>query len=129
CRDGAGGGTLWAPEPRPEAGVALVGSDEFLRGVQGYGAFDLYLHDREGKERQHWSSHAEVVVTGAGEMRGVEMENVLPSRMHFSVLKQDGTVCKGPHLEGYYTTYPVLNRQGVAAFWRYGKLRAVDPSL
>jgi hypothetical protein len=129
CLDWAGGDVLWTKEPRPEASVALVGLDEFLLGVQGYGAFDLYLYDREGRERQHWPSHADVVVTGAGDMRGVEMENCLPSRMHFSRFLPDGTIRKGPHLGGYYTTYPVVNRHGVAAFWRDGKLRTVDTSL
>jgi len=129
CLSWSGGSLLWATEPRPEASVALVGPGEFLLGVQGYGAFDMYLLDRNGQERQHWASHAEVIVTESGEIRGVEMENVSPSRTHFSVFERDSKVRKGPHLKGYRTTYPVVNRQGVAAFWRHGKLRAVDTSL
>jgi hypothetical protein len=129
CLDWASGRILWATEPRPEASLALVGPDKFLLGVQGYGAFDLYLYDRDGRERRHWPSHAEVVVTEEGEIRGAEMENCLPSRMHFSAFLPDGTVRKGPHLKGYYTTYPVMNKQGVAAFWRNGRLRTVDAAL
>jgi hypothetical protein len=129
CLDWAAGLILWATEPRPEAGIALAGLDEFLLGVQGYGAFDLYVLDRDGTERRHWASHAAVVVTETGEVRGVEMETCLPSRMHFSVVERDGTVRKGLHLDGHYTTYPVVNRWGVTAFWRHGKLRAVGASL
>jgi hypothetical protein len=49
--------------------------------------------------------------------------------MHFSVFEQDGTVRKGPHLDGYYTTYPVVTRRDITVFWRHGELRAVDASL
>jgi hypothetical protein len=129
CLDWAAGRALWATEARPEANVAHVGQGELLLGVQGYGAFDLFQYDRDGREVRHWPSHAEAVVTQQGEVRGVEMENRLPSRMHFSVLEPDGTVRKGPHLKGYYTTYPVVNREGAVAFWRHGKLRVVDASL
>ncbi len=129
CLNWADGRTDWVTEPRPEGSVALAGPAEFLLGVQGYGAYDLYLYDRDGNQRQHWASHAEVVVTETGELRGVEMENCLPSRMHFCVFERDGTVRKGPHLDDYYTTYPVVNRHGIAAFWRHGKLRTVDALL
>jgi hypothetical protein len=127
--DWSTGRICWATEPRPESSVALVGPDAYLIGVQGYGAFDLYLYDRDGTERRHWPSHAEVVVTHAGDIRGVEMENALPSRMHFSEFLPDGTVRKGPHLDGYYTTYPVLSQQGIVAFWRDGALRTVNADL
>ncbi|HEY7156952.1 MAG TPA: hypothetical protein VH575_23490 [Gemmataceae bacterium] len=129
CLDWVGGRILWATEPRPEASVARLGPGGFLLGVQGYGAFDLDYYGWDGVVRQHWPRHAEVVVTEQGEVRGVEMENISPSRMHFSVFEPDGTIRQGPHLEGYYTTYPVLSREGVAAFWRDGKLRTVDASL
>ncbi len=129
CLDWANGRILWATEPRPETSVALVGPGRFLLGVQGYGAFDLYLYDRDGTVLQHWPRHAEVIVTEGGEIRGVEMENCLPSRMHFSVFEPDGTIRQGPHLEGYYTTCPVVSKQGTTAFWREGELHAVDPAL
>ena len=89
----------------------------------------MYLYYRDGSERQHWTSHAEVVMMEAGNIFGVEMENRLPSRMHFVELLLDGTVRKGPHLDGYYTTYPVATRQGMVVFWRHGKLRAIDAAL
>ncbi len=129
CLNWTDGRIIWTTEPRPEDSVALAGSADFMLGVQGYGAFDMYLYDCNGGQRQHWASHAEVVTTELGEMRGVEMENCLPSRMHFCVFNRDGSIRKGPHLDGYYTTYPVVNRQGVVAFWRHGRLRTVDASL
>ncbi len=129
CLDWANGSILWVTASRPEASVVSIGQSAWLLGVQGYDAFDLYLYDRDGQERQHWLSHAEVVLTEGGEIRGVEIENRLPSRMHFSIFLPDGTVRKGPHLDGYYSTYPVVNQAGVTAFWRDGKLRTVDASL
>jgi hypothetical protein len=129
CLDPDSGQVLWATEPRPEASLAVAGPGEFFVGSQGYGAFDLYLYGRDGTVRQHWDRHAEVVLTEQGEVRGVEMENVEPSRMHFSVFLPDGTVRQGPHLDGYYTTYPVVSKQGVTAFCREGELQTVDLSL
>jgi hypothetical protein len=129
CLDAATGRSLWATEPRPESSLAITGPGEFLVGSQGYGAFDLYLYGPGGTLRQHWDRHAEVVVTERGELRGVEMENCTPSRMHFSVFRPDGTVRQGPHLSGYYTTHPVVSRGGVTAFWREGELQAVDADL
>jgi hypothetical protein len=100
CLDWASGRILWATEPRPEDSVALVGPGRLLLGVQRYGVFDLYLHNRDGTVLQHWPRHAEAVVTEGGEIRGVEMENCLPSPMHFSVFEPDGKVRQGPHLDG-----------------------------
>jgi hypothetical protein len=129
CLDVRDGRFLWATELRPQNVLAIAGPGEFFVGSQGYGAFDTYLYGADGNVRRHWPSHGDVVITGQGEVRVVEMENCLPSRMHFSVFLPDGTVRKGPHLGGYYTTYPVVNREGVVAFWRNGKLRTVDASL
>src|SRR5262245_32262287 len=62
-------------------------------------------------------------------MRLVEMENVLPSKMHVSLLERDGSVRKGPHLDDYSTTYPVMTRDGTMAFWRGGTLSMIDRDL
>jgi hypothetical protein len=129
CLDVDNGRLLWTTPLRPSSSLAIAGQGEFLVGVQGYGAFDTYHYGPDGAVRQHWPSHGYLLVTGEGEFRGVEMENSMPSRMSFSVFLRDESVRKGPHLNGYYTTYPVLDAQGVAAFWRNGKLRAVDADL
>jgi hypothetical protein len=61
-----------------------------------------------------------------GGVRGPEFENVLPSRSRFRVLGDDRD---GPHLPGYYTTYPALDRDGTAVFFRAGRLVTVDADL
>jgi hypothetical protein len=51
--------------------------------------------------------------------------------------QRDGVDCcrataafrQGPHLDDYYTTYPVVSKQGVTVFWRHGELQAVDTAL
>ena len=64
-----------------------------------------------------------------GRVRSVEMENSLPSRMRFVTLEDDGGVGDGPLLDGYYTTYPAISREGVVAFWRNGELVLIDDRM
>ncbi len=57
------------------------------------------------------------------------MENRVPSRSHVVIFKPDGTVTKGPHLPGYYTTYPVLDEENNIIFWRGQELLLIDKDL
>jgi hypothetical protein len=98
-------------------------------GSQGYDAFETSLYDVNGVRSSTWPSHGYYLVSEAGEVRALEMENVMPSRMRFSVLQPDGSVRKGPRMPGYRSTYPVIDREGTAAFWRDGKLQTVDSEL
>ncbi|MDX2015005.1 MAG: hypothetical protein SFW67_32725 [Myxococcaceae bacterium] len=104
--------------PGPEAG-------SFLAGIQGYGAFETRLLDRDGRARERWPSHG-LRVPGPT-LRLIELENVLPSRCRVATLQPAGTVLHGPMLEGYYTS-PVLGTQAHGAvFWRNGRLLALPP--
>lgn len=120
---------LWSTKPGPESTLALAEHQEFLIGVQGYGAFDLYSYAPNGTQLLHWPSHAYVVVSQAGDLVGVEMENVLPSKMRFCHYQRDGSVRKGPLLEGYYTSYPVIAADDRVAFWRNGQLNIIDAQM
>jgi hypothetical protein len=58
------------------------------------------------------------------DVRVIELENVLPSRMHLARLLPDGSVAKGTWLNGYYTSEPALLADGTALFFRHGALLA-----
>lgn len=115
--------------PGPGQHKAISGPGEFLIGFQGYGAFSMSRYDAAGTVTQEWPTHAMVVIDRHGGISGPEYENVLPSRSHYVSLEPDGTVRRGPALPGYYTSYPALDSEGTAVFWRDGRLRAVDRNL
>jgi hypothetical protein len=127
--DALAGDLCWMASPRPSGSKTILAADQFLLGSQGYGAFETCLYDWDGTVRQRWPSHGYIVLTETGQIRLVEMENVLPSKMHFSILDLDGSVIQGPHLDDYYTTYPVLTRDNTTAFWRSGSLILIDAEL
>jgi hypothetical protein len=64
-----------------------------------------------------------------GTIRGPESENTLPSRSRFRVFNPDGSMRDGSPLTGYYTSYPALDADGTAVFWRDGALLATDVGL
>ncbi|WP_239153449.1 hypothetical protein [Virgisporangium aliadipatigenens] len=47
----------------------------------------------------------------------------------FRVFDSAGSLRAGPRLSGHDTTYPALDGDGNAVFWRDGKLLAVDTDL
>jgi len=120
--DAGSGDLLWATEPAPTHTLAIAGPGRFYQGLQGYGAFETRLLGPDGAVLQRWESHGYLVIDEGGRVRSVEMENVVPSRMRFVTLRDDGGVDRGPLLDGYYTTYPAISREGVVVFWRDGEL-------
>ncbi|MCX5097207.1 hypothetical protein OOK36_52800 [Streptomyces sp. NBC_00365] len=124
--DTATGRLVAASPPGPSHHKAIVGPGEFLIGSQGYGAFSTARYDSSGLVVQEWPTHAMLLIDRHGAISGTESENVTPSRSRFVGLGPDGTVRRGPALSGYYTTYPALDREGTAVFWRDGRLLAVD---
>jgi outer membrane protein assembly factor BamB len=129
CLDLDTGRVEWATAPHPTGSVAAFDNAHLLVGSQGYDAFETGLYDLNGVCTTRWPSHGYYLVSGDGELRTLEMENLMPSRMRFSILQPDGSVRKGPRMPGYRSTYPVIDRQGTAAFWRDGKLQTVDSEL
>ncbi len=127
--DPSSGAIRWALPPRPYDCKAIAGPDRFLIGAQGYGAFDTWQYDTAGANLQYWPSHGYYLLTENNEIRLVEMENISPSRMHFAILKAGGSVEKGPHLPGYYTSYPIIDKGGNTVFWRKGELILIDQNM
>ncbi|NUT94064.1 MAG: hypothetical protein HOY78_18785 [Saccharothrix sp.] len=126
--DAATGHVVATTPPGPSGHKAIAGPGEFLIGSQGYGEFSTARYDPSGTVTEEWPSHAMVLVDRHGHILGPESENTLPSRSRsrFRGLRPGGTLRDGPALSGYYTTYPALDRDGTAIFWRDGRLLAVD---
>lgn len=122
-----GTGALVASTPEgPSAEKAICGPGEFLLGSQGYGRFRTERRDASGAVTGEWPTHVLPLVDRNGGIRGPEFENVLPSRSRFRILGDDR---EGPHLPAYYTSYPALDRDFTAIFWRGGRLVTVDTDL
>ncbi|WP_240670257.1 hypothetical protein [Actinoplanes solisilvae] len=119
--------TTTPPGPHQHKAIAADGS--FLIGRQGYGAFSTTRYDPQGIAQQTWPSHGMMLVDHHGAIRGPESENVVPSGSRYRVLNADSSLTDGPPLSGYYTTYPALDADGTAVFWRDGKLLTIDSDL
>ncbi|WP_218009343.1 hypothetical protein [Herbidospora cretacea] len=123
------GRLIAATPPGPTGHKAILGPGEFLIGSQGYGAFSTSHYNADGTVVRRWPTHTMPLIDSQGSIRGPEFENVTPSRSHFVALEPDGAVRKGLHLPGYYTSHPVLDREGTAVFWRDGRLLAITAEL
>ncbi|SBT43545.1 hypothetical protein [Micromonospora auratinigra] len=127
--DSERGAVVSTTAPGPYHHKAVAGPGRFLVGAQGYGAFATTLHDHAGRPARTWPSHGQWLIDQRGRICGPESENVLPSRSRFRVLEPDGSTRDGPALTGYHTSYPALDADGTAVFWRDGTLVAVDAGL
>lgn len=123
------GETVSVTAPAPAGRKAIAGPGQFLIGSQGYGAFTTGHFGRDGVETARWASHGAMLVDKNGSVSGPELENSLPSRSRFRRLASDNTLVDGLALTGYYTSYPAMDCEGTAVFWRDGKLLAVDTDL
>jgi hypothetical protein len=126
--DAATGDIISTTQPQPYGHKAIAGRGRFLVGVQGYGTFSSSLHDRQGLAVQTWPSHGMMLIGDDGEICGPESDNSSRTQ-RFRVLAPDGSMRDGPLLSGYYTTYPALDVNGTAVFWRDGALAAIDADL
>ena len=124
--DTATGRLVAATCPGPSHHKAIVGPGGFLIGSRGYGTFSTARYDSSGAVVGEWPTHAMLLIDRHGAISGPESENVTPSRSCFVGLDPDGTVRRGPALSGYCTTYPALDNEGTAVFWRDGRMLAVD---
>lgn len=119
----ADGALRFATKRGPVSNVAPLGGGAFLVGYQGYGAFETLRYERDGRVSQCWPSHGHYLVA-PDDLRVIELENVLPSKMHLARLQPGGRVTKGDWLDGYYTSPPLHARDGTAYFFRKGAILA-----
>jgi outer membrane protein assembly factor BamB len=130
CVDIRTGDILWHTPAGPQGGQSILGRDRFLIGVQGNGRSSLAAVERDGTESDRWDRHAWPIVGDDGVIRGVEIEDVLPSTMRVSTFAPGGQVTRGPQLDGTSTSYPALAADGSIVFWRESEgLLAVGPDL
>ncbi|MFB9927631.1 hypothetical protein ACFORO_20490 [Amycolatopsis halotolerans] len=127
--DTAHGSVVAQTLPGPRGRCAIAAPGEFLIGEQGYSFFRTTRYDRTGMAAQRWSSHGLLLIDRHGGVRGPESENIRRLRSRFRGLAENGTLLGGPLLRGYYTTYPALDSNGTAVFWREGRLLTVDADL
>lgn len=130
------GQLIGATEPRPSWQKAIVGPGEFLIGFHGDAEFTTEHYDATGAVLRKWPTHVQMLIDTEGMISGPEALYVLESesapapRPHFVRLDPGGNaVQQGPALSGYHTTYPALDCDGTAVFWRDGRLRALDADL
>jgi hypothetical protein len=116
-------GTLrFTTKKGPISEVAPVGEGGFLVGYQGYGAFETLRYDRDGRVLERWASHGYYLVDDC--VRLIELENVVPSKMHLARLDPGGKVTRGDWLDGYYTSRPLLDANRTVYFFRKGTVLA-----
>lgn len=124
--DLATGAVVYRTAPGPHGEIAPApAAGSFLVGLQGYGAFETRLVDRDGVVRTTWPSHG--IALPGHPIRIIELENVLPSKSHMATLLDDGGVRRGAHLTGYYTSPAIVAADGSAVFWRDGALMRATP--
>lgn len=131
CRFGLNvetGAIAWRTRRGPWSYVTPIGDSWFL-GAQGYGAFELHRLAEDGSRLDNWPTDGYVVALASGDVHVIEMENIEPSRMHAVALRPGGSVKRGAHLDGYYTSKPALTVDGEMVFWRNEKLQVVDVEL
>jgi len=118
----ADGALRFTTKTGPVSEVAPLGGGAFLVGYQGYGAFETLRYEPDGRVSDRWATHGHYL---AGDrVRVVELENVLPSKMHLARLLPGGGVEKGAWLDGYYTSRPFRGPDGAAYFFRHGAVLA-----
>jgi hypothetical protein len=117
------GALRFATKKGPIQETAALGGGAFLVGYQGYGAFETVRYERDGLTQLRWASHGRYVISGA-DVRVIEMENALPSKMHLARLLPSGETVRGAWLDGYCTSLPCLLDDGTVLFFRHGSLQA-----
>lgn len=122
------GQVAWRTEPAPWSHATSIGEGWFL-GQQGYGAFEVSRVIEDGTVVDKWPVDGYVTRLPSGAIHVIELENILPSRMHASALLDGRVVKRGPHLDGYRTSRPALTVDGELIFWRNDELQVVDAEL
>ncbi|MET1072824.1 MAG: hypothetical protein ABWY11_09295 [Umezawaea sp.] len=114
-------------ELRGERAAALDGG-RFLLGLEGYGTFETWLHDRDGALVTTWHSYGHYLVDADG-VRVVECDRRRPTRSAVVRLLPDGSVERGHALRDGQVSAPVVLPDGTAVVVDGGALLAVGPDL
>ncbi|PRY42188.1 hypothetical protein [Umezawaea tangerina] len=108
--------------------AAAVSGGRFLLGLEGYGTFSTWLHDRDGALLTTWHSYGHYVVDPDG-VRVVECDRRRPTRSAVVRLLPDGSVERGHALHDGQVAAPVVLPDGTVVVVDGGTLLAVGPDL
>jgi hypothetical protein len=120
-------GTLVA-ELRGNRGAG-VGGGRFVVGLEGYGVFDTWLHDRDGTVLTSWRSYGHYVADPDGTVRVVECDRSTPTDSRVVRLLLDGAIERGPRLVDSQSPSPVTLDDDTIVVLDAGVLRVVDRGL
>ena len=112
---------------RGERAAPLDGGS-FILGLEGYGTFETWLHDRTGVLRQTWHSFGHYFPEPDGSIRVVECDR-LGGESRVVRLLEDGSIQRGPQLRDDQVPPPLLLDDGTLLILDEGALRAVDRQL
>ncbi|MER6299509.1 hypothetical protein ABT247_08040 [Kitasatospora sp. NPDC001539] len=113
-------------ELRGERGAAL-GGGRFVLGLEGYGTFATWAHDRDGTVVDSWRSYGHYVV-GSG-LRVVETDRRHPTESRVVRLLPGGRIERGPLLADPQAPAPLVLPDGTLLVLDAGVLRAVGRGL
>ena len=108
---------------------APLGDGRFVLGLEGYDAFDTWLHERDGSRIRTWRSYGHYVPDPDGTVRVVECDRRSPTSSRVVRLLPDGTVTRGPQLTVGQTPAPAVLPDGTLVVLDAGVLRTVDCGL
>ncbi len=130
CIDSVSGKIRWTTRPLTLFSLACYTADSILIGTSGYGAFDTYLYNLNGKILRHWKSQGHILITPEKEIKLVEQTNSVKSQ-YLVQLFVDGHIKKGPKICEAYTCYPVIDENGVVILWSetYREIRLIDKNF
>jgi hypothetical protein len=120
------GEIITSTKPAPIGHKAIVGSGEFLIGMQGYDEFGSVRYSRDGDEAIRWPTSGATLVGQAGQLFGVEFDNRAAAQPRLRRMGPDGSLSDGPVLTGRYSGHPALDRDGAAVLWRNRSLVTID---
>lgn len=112
----------WETAPAPHGSISYLGKELFLIGHTGYGTFETKLWDSQGNTVDAWDSYGPIIISPKGEIFSLQMRGLDQDDQHLVKLLGGGQLGIGPHLDGYFTVYPVVDEFGNTIFWRDHRL-------
>jgi hypothetical protein len=108
--------------------AAAVGGGRFVLGLEGYGTFETWLHDRDGALLTAWPTYGHYVPDADGVLV-VECDRREPTSSRLTRLLADGALDRGDRLRTGQAAVPVVLPGGTVLVLDAGVLLAVGRDL
>jgi hypothetical protein len=108
--------------------AAAVDGGRFVLGLEGYGIFETWLHDRDGALLTTWHTYGHYVPDADG-VRVVECDRRSPTASRLARLLPDGELERGDRLRNGQAAEPVVLPDGTLVVLDAGVLLAVGHDL